>query len=199
MANSNVSISFGADASDFLDGVARVSAALQDLADRCRPGRAQASTRSSQSFSAFGAGAANALAKIGRAAREAGASQQEVARASLSAINGEIFAERAALAEKKSLYDELTKLKVMSASERLAATQAALDEEYAAERSLLEKELQLGDLSLQQRRADPEPDADARREICARQPEDHAAVGRADGRADGPRRSIRWRPRSRPG
>jgi len=31
MADSNVSISFGADASDFLEGVARVSAALQTL------------------------------------------------------------------------------------------------------------------------------------------------------------------------
>jgi hypothetical protein len=53
------------------------------------------------------------------------------------AINGEISVERAALAEKKSLYAELTKLKLMSAGEGLAATRAALDAEYESERSLL--------------------------------------------------------------
>lgn len=150
MAESNVSISFGADASGFLDGVARVSAALQTLP--AAVGQVGIGVdKSAQGFSAFGAGAANALAKVGAAARAAGASQEEIARASLAAVNGEIFAERAALAEKKSLYDELTKLKVMSAGERLSASQAALNEEYAAEKSLLEKAGQLGDLSLQQR------------------------------------------------
>jgi hypothetical protein len=150
MAESNVSISFAADASGFLDGVARVSAALQTL-----PGDVGAVglgvDKSTRSFAAFGAGAANALSGIGDAARAASASQEDVARASLSAINREIFAERASLAEKKSLYDELTKLKVMSGGERLSATQAALNEEYAAEKSLLEKVGQLGDLSIRQR------------------------------------------------
>jgi hypothetical protein len=150
MTASNVSISFGADASDFLEGVARVTAALQTL-----PGGvnqiSQGIDKSSQSFAAFGAGAASALAKISQAARETGASQQDVARASLLAINGEISAERAALAQKKSLYDELTKLKILSGGERLAATQAALDAEYASERSLLERELQIDGLKLQQR------------------------------------------------
>ena len=55
------------------------------------------------------------------------------------------------MTEKKQLYDELTKLKVMSGGQRLAATQAALDAEYAAERSLLAKESQLDGLRLQQR------------------------------------------------
>jgi hypothetical protein len=150
MAESNVSISFGADASDFLDGVARVSAALQTLPTNVNQ-VAVGVDRSSQSFAAFGANAAGALARISESARAAGASQQDATRASIVAINGEIFAERAALVEKKSLYDELTKLKVMSASERLSGSRAALDEEYAAEKSLIEKELQLGDLSLQQR------------------------------------------------
>ncbi len=56
MANSNVSISFGADASDFLEGVARVSAALQTLPAGVTQ-VAQGVERSSQSFAAFGAGA----------------------------------------------------------------------------------------------------------------------------------------------
>ncbi|MGO9390644.1 hypothetical protein [Rhodoblastus sp.] len=150
MADSNVSISFGADASDFLEGVARVSAALQTLPTGVNQ-IAQGIDKSSQSFASFGVGATSALAKIAAAARETGASQQDVTRASMMAINGEISAERAALAEKKSLYDELTKLKILSAGERLAATQAALDGEYASERSLLEKELQLDGLKLQQR------------------------------------------------
>lgn len=152
MADSNVSISFGADASNFLDGVARVSAALQTL-----PGGvnqvAQGLEKSSQSFSAFGAGATNSLAKIVSAAREAGASQQDVAKDNLDAIGRDIAAERAALAEKKSLYAELAKLKILSAGERLSATQAALDAEHASERALLEKGLQLDGLKLEQRKA----------------------------------------------
>ncbi len=150
MADSNVSISFGADVSGFLDGVSRVSSALQGLP----AGVNQVGLgldRSAQSFSAFGAGAASALVKVGESARSAGASQQETARSSLMAIDGEISAERAAFAEKRTLYGELTRLKVMSVNERLSATRSALNEEYAAERSLLEKELQLGALSQQQR------------------------------------------------
>jgi hypothetical protein len=150
MADSNVSISFGADASDFLEGVARVSAALQTLPTGVNQ-IAQGMEKSSQSFSAFGSGATAALAKIAQAARDAGASQQDVARASLVAINAEIVAERVSLTEKKTLYAELAKLKIMSAGERLSATQAALDAEYASERALLEKELQLDGLKLQQR------------------------------------------------
>jgi hypothetical protein len=150
MADSNVSISFGADASDFLEGVARVSAALQTLPTGVSQ-ISQGIDRSSQNFAAFGAGATSALAKISQAARETGASQQDVTRASLLAINGEISAERAALAQKRSLYDELTKLKILSGGERLAATQAALDAEYASERSLLEQELAIDGLKLQQR------------------------------------------------
>lgn len=150
MADSTVSISFGADASDFLDGVARVSAALQSLPTGVNQ-VAQGIDRSSQSFASFGAGATAALTKIAQAARETGASQQDVTRASMMAISGEISAERAALSEKKSLYDELAKLKVLSGGQRLAATQAALDGEYGSERGLLEKELQLDGLRLQQR------------------------------------------------
>jgi hypothetical protein len=150
MAASNVSISFGADASDFLEGVARVTAALQTLPSGVNQ-ISQGIDKSSQSFAAFGVGATGALAKIFLAAKEAGASQQDVARAGLAAISGEISAERAALAQKKSLYDELAKLKILSGSERLTATRAALDAEYASERSLLEKELQIDGLKLQQR------------------------------------------------
>ncbi len=150
MADSNVSVSFGADASGFLDGVARVSAALQQLPTGVSQAAA-AVDKSQQSFASFGAGATAALAKISDMARASGASQQEVARASIAAISGEIAAERGALQQKKALYDELTKLKVMSAGQRLAATQAALDADYASERGLLDKELQIDGLRLPQR------------------------------------------------
>ncbi len=152
MADSNVSISFSADASDFLDGVARVSAALKTLPT----GVDQVSSslgRTSQTFSTFGTGAASALVKVAEASREASASRQQAAQTSLSAINSEIAAERATFSEKKSLYDELTKLKILSANERLAATQSALNQEYLAQRALLEKEVELGDLSVRQREA----------------------------------------------
>ncbi len=152
MADTNVSISFGADASDFLDGVARVSAALKTLPT----GVDQVSSslgRTSLTFSAFGTGAAGALAKVGEASREAGASQQQSAQTSLSVINSEIAAERASYSEKKSLYDELTRLRILSANERLAATRSALDQEYLAEREALERESQLDGLSARQREA----------------------------------------------
>jgi hypothetical protein len=152
MADSNVSITFGADASGFLDGVASVSAALQQLPSGV--GQVSAAVeKSQQSFAAFGAGASAALAKINDMARASGASQQEVSRASLVAISGEVAAERGALAQKQALYTELTKLKIMSAGERLAATQSALDAEYASESALLQKELQLDNLRLPQRQA----------------------------------------------
>jgi len=117
MADSNVSISFGADVSGFLDGVSRLQAALQQLPS-----------------------AANS-------------SQQEIARASLIAINGEIAAEQAAFAQKQALYVELTKLRIMTGGERVAATRAALDAEYAAEHAMLQKELQLDNLRPPQRQA----------------------------------------------
>jgi hypothetical protein len=120
MADSNVSISFGADASGFLDGVARVSAALQTLPSSVN----------------------QVSLKIGDASR-----------LSLAAINSEIGAEQAAAAEKKSLYDELTKLKIISAGERLVAEQTALDDEYAAEKALFEKRSQIDGLTVEQRRA----------------------------------------------
>ena len=197
MADSNVSISFGADASDFLDGVASVSAALKTLPTGVDQVAASIG-KTSQTFSSFGAGASSALAKVGDASREAGASQQDAAQVDLATINGEIAAERAAFAEKKSLYGELTKLKILSADERLAATQAALDHEYSAERALLEKELQLGDLSVQSAPGHPEPNAGARHEICAAKPEDHVAVGRANRRDRWTTSWIRWRRRFRP-
>jgi hypothetical protein len=150
LTDSNVSISFGADASDFLEGVARVSSALQALPSSVNQS-ALGAERSSQSFVAFGAGATNALNKVGDAARASGAQQEEASDASLAKMNREILMERATLAQKKSIFDELTKLKVMSGDERLEATRTALDAEYAAERSLLERESQLGQLSVDQR------------------------------------------------
>jgi hypothetical protein len=150
MADSSVSISFGADASDFLEGVARVSAALQSLPSGVNQ-VAQGVDSSSQSFSAFGAGASSALAKISQGVRQTGASQQEAANTGIAAINAEISAENAAFKAKKQLYDELAKVKILSGSQKVAATQAALDAEYAAERALIEKESQLEGLTVKQR------------------------------------------------
>ena len=152
MADSSVSISFGADASGFLDGVAKVSAALQGLPTGVNAAAA-AVDKSQQSFDSFGVAATASLARIAQAARETGASQQEVTRASMTAIQGEIAAERAALAQKKQLYDELTKMKVLSGGERLAATQAVLKAEYDSEKALLNEEDALAGMSLQQHEA----------------------------------------------
>lgn len=152
MADSNVSISFGADVSGFLDGVARVSAALQQLPTGINQASA-AIDKSQQGFAAFGAGAAAALAKVNDMARASGSSQQEVARASLVAINSEIAAESAALTKKQALYHDLTKLKIMSGAERVAASKTALDAEYAAEHALLQKALQIDNLRAPQRQA----------------------------------------------
>jgi len=150
MVDSNVAISFGADVAGFLDGVSRVSAALQQLPSSVNQASA-AIGGSQQSFAAFGSGASAALAKVSELARASGSSQQEIASANLIAINGEIAAERSALTQKESLYNELTKLKIISGGERVAATKTALDAEYAAEHALLQKELQIDNLRPTQR------------------------------------------------
>ena len=149
MADLSVSISFGADASDFLDAVARVSAALQSLPAGVNQ-VAQGVDRSSQSFAAFGAGASSALAKVAQGVRATGISQQEATNTGIAAINMEIAAETAAFKAKKQLYDELARAKILSGAQRVAATQAALDAEYAAELALMEKELQLDGLTAKQ-------------------------------------------------
>ncbi len=54
---------------------------------------------------------------------------------------------------KETLYDEGAKLHILSEGEKLAATKAALDEEYKAEKALLQKELQIDGLKLAQKQA----------------------------------------------
>lgn len=142
MADSNVSISFGADASDFLDGVAKVSAALQGLP--AGVGQIGASLdRTSASFAAFGAGAASALGRFGEASRQSSASQQQASQMALVAISSEMGAAQQAFAAEKNFADQMTRLKVMNASQRLAATTDALDREYAAETALIDRQSQL--------------------------------------------------------
>ncbi|KAF2991160.1 phage tail length tape measure family protein [Methylocystis sp. MJC1] len=65
-------------------------------------------------------------------------------------IDGEIAELRRGLEQKKSLYDEEAKLKLISEDKKLALTRAAIDEEYSAERGLLQKELALNNQKPQQ-------------------------------------------------
>lgn len=151
MADSNVSISFGADASDFLDGVAKVSAALQSLPSGV--GQIGASLeRTSASFSAFGAGAASALSQLGEASRQNGVAQQEAAQIGLAAISVEMAAAREAFSAAKAYDDQLARLKILNASERLAASTAALDREYDAEQTLFYRQSQLAGDSVETQR-----------------------------------------------
>ncbi|HEY8162073.1 MAG TPA: hypothetical protein VIF34_07385 [Methylocystis sp.] len=67
-----------------------------------------------------------------------------------SKIDGEIAEVRRGLSQKEALFEEEAKLKLISKDKKLEMTRAALNEEYAAEMALLQKELALNNQKPQQ-------------------------------------------------
>lgn len=86
--------------------------------------------------------------KSSRGRRSSGAG--DALSAARSEIDAEISEARRGLEQKKSLYDEEAKLKLISEDKKLTLTRAAIDEEYAAELALLKKELALNNQKPQQ-------------------------------------------------
>jgi hypothetical protein len=72
-----------------------------------------------------------------------GKGDNEALQTAMKQIEGQIEAVKAAYNQKKAIYEEDQKLLIMSESQKTAATKAALDQEYAAEKELLQKELAL--------------------------------------------------------
>ena len=71
--------------------------------------------------------------------KKGGKGAGEGARAAQTEIDGEIQALRAGLEQKKAIYAEGVKLKLISAEQGAASTKRAVEEEYQAERALLQK------------------------------------------------------------
>ena len=179
MADSNVSISFGADASDFLDGVARVSAALQDAAGQCRADHRRRRQDHRKVLRPLARAPAALWRKWPTPRARPGASQQDRrARASLAAINGEISAERAALGGKEIALRRVDETEGherrtnVSRRRRRRWTKNMRRSDRCSKRSL-----QLGDLSLQQRQQVLNRMLMLDAKYALRKPEDHVAVG----------------------
>lgn len=73
----------------------------------------------------------------------AGRGASEAAAAERAKQQGEIEAVKWGLTQKLALYDHEAKMKEISEEQKVAFTKAAIDEEYAAERELLQKELDI--------------------------------------------------------
>jgi hypothetical protein len=85
--------------------------------------------------------------------KSAGAGAGDSLAAIRAQIEGELGEMRRGLASKMGIFDEEAKLKLISEDQRIAAVRAAIDEEYGAEKALLQRELSLESQKPQQRQA----------------------------------------------
>ena len=155
----DVTIRFSADTDDLEDGLANVrgavgsvtpdlkklSESVSDAAQKTAPATAAFSRMSV----AIGDGLTGALrpasAALGALGDDAGAAKKR--------IDDEIKALQESLAIKKTIFDGEAKLKNISEGEKIAFVRAATQEEYEAQRALLEQEAGLADLSVKQKEA----------------------------------------------
>ncbi len=153
----DVTIRFSADADDLMDGLANVrgavgsvtpdlkklSESVSDAAQKTAP----ATTAFSRMSAVIGDGLTGALrpasAALGALGDDAGAAKTR--------IDDEIKALQQSLAIKKTIFDGEAKLKNISEGEKIAFVRAATQEEYEAQRALLEQEAGLADQSVKQK------------------------------------------------
>lgn len=160
MAN-DVTIHFGADASDLESGIEDVQSALTGLSPELTKladgigAAAQKSGAASGDFAqmarALGDGLVNALKPAAGGFTQLGDAAGGAADAARARIDGEIKAQQQALAIKKTIYDGEAALKHINEDEKLQLVIAATQHEYEAQRALLEKEAQLDDQSVRQK------------------------------------------------
>jgi hypothetical protein len=167
MADANVSVSFTASTSDFVSSVSEAKDALQTFsapfgeinqqlvsfgnaasrafsADRLTPYRdALSTTRSLQQ--SFAADSAKAAAALRQGDDEAYA---DAARAAQLAASEELRILADATKQKLALYSEEARTYEITQQQKLALSRQALNEEYAAELAMLQKEDAFGDQSL---------------------------------------------------
>ncbi len=157
----DVTIHFGADTDELQDGLDDVRGALQSVSPELKKlsdGIGEAAQKSAPATSAFlqmarglSDGLTAALRPASAAFTELGAHAGDSAATVKARIDGEIKVLQEALAIKKTIFDGETRLKHISEGEKLALVKAATQEEYEAQRALLEKEAQLDGLSAQQK------------------------------------------------
>lgn len=157
----DVTIHFGADTDALENGLEDVRGALQSVSPelkRLSEGIGEAAQKSAPATSSFlqmarslSDGLTAALRPASAAFSQLGASAGESASAVKARIDGEIKVLQEALSTKKTIYDGEARLKNISEGEKLALVKAATQEEYEAQRALLEKEAQLDGLSAQQK------------------------------------------------
>jgi len=99
---------------------------------------------------ALGGGAAGVSRKrfegydeSGSSGKGGGRGAAEAAAAERARVQGEIEAIRGGLEQKKALFEHEARMKQISEEEKTAFIRKAIDEEYAAERTILEKELEI--------------------------------------------------------
>ncbi|HYA80565.1 MAG TPA: hypothetical protein VED87_06525, partial [Methylocystis sp.] len=160
MAN-DVTIHFGADTDDLEDGLEDVQGALAGLSPeltKLASGIGEAAQKSgsangefAQMARALGDGLVNALQPASAGFARLGDAAGGAADAAKARIDGEIKAQQQALAIKKTIYDGEAALKHISEDEKLRLVIAATQQEYEAQRALLEQEAQLDDQSARQK------------------------------------------------
>ena len=152
----DVTIRFSADTDDLEDGLANVRGAVgsvtPDLKKLSESGSdaAQKTAPATAAFSrmsiAIGDGLPGALRPASSALGALGDDAKK-------RIDDEIKALQESLAIKKTIFDGEAKLKNISEGEKIALVRAATQEEYEAQRALLEQEAGLADLSVKQKEA----------------------------------------------
>jgi hypothetical protein len=141
-----VTVKFGADIADLEDGLANVKSALGELEPNIKSiseGLAEAAQKSSGLSDQFNQLASGVSGNL-----------NESLKLEKTRIEGDIKAQQAALALKKTIYDDEVSLKNISEEEKLDLVKKATQEEYQAHRALLLEEAALAGQSAQQKLAE---------------------------------------------
>jgi len=157
----DVTVRFGADTSDLEDGLSELRGALAGVTPELKKlsegigEAAQRTTPAASAFSQMGRGINDGLtASLGPASAaltKLGSDAEEQARLVKTQLDGEIRVLQEQLATKKTIYDGEAQLKRISEGEKISLVREATEEEFQAQRALLEQEAELDGLSLQQK------------------------------------------------
>ena len=155
----DVTIRFSADTDDLEDGLANVRGAVGSVTPDLKKlsesvsDAAQKTAPATAAFSRMSIAIGDGLPGALRPASSALGALGDDAGAAKKRIDDEIKALQESLAIKKTIFDGEAKLKNISEGEKIAFVRAATQEEYEAQRALLEQEAGLADLSVKQKEA----------------------------------------------
>lgn len=145
-----VTIRFGADTSDLEDGLSELRGALGGVTPEIKKlsdGIGEAAQRTAPASSAFSQmgrgindGLTSSLGPASAALTKLGADAEEQGRLVKSQLDEEIRLLQEQLATKKTIYDGEAQLKRISEREKISLVREATQEEYEAQRALLQQE-----------------------------------------------------------